>query len=169
MWPPFLVRPVPAEMPALNPDLVTVTVEDTNGVLKEGLPVYVFDGSSYTGYSGTSDVNGAVDFDLPDGSYRFRADYNGTQFWSGEVIHCSIPGYDAARVEVTLPVLVTVVGADAVPQERLPVNVFNGATYTGFSDTINPYHPRGASMDLALSRSIPNIAYHVNGMYQISP
>ena len=37
---------------------VTITVEDTNGDPKEGLPVYAFDGTTYTGYNGTTDVNG---------------------------------------------------------------------------------------------------------------
>jgi hypothetical protein len=71
-----VVRPVPAKLPLFEPDNVTVTVEDTNGTPKEGLPVYVFDGSSYTGYNDISDVNGVVVFDLPDGSYRFRSDLN---------------------------------------------------------------------------------------------
>ena len=128
-----VVRPGPAEMPLLNPDLVTVTVEDTNGLPKEGLLVYVFNSSSYTGYSGTSDVNGEVAFDLSDGSYRFRADINGTQFWSGEVNHCDVPGCAEATVVVTLPVVVTVQDTNGVLKEDVSVYAFDDAAYTGYS------------------------------------
>jgi hypothetical protein len=37
---------------------VTITVEDTGGVPKQGLPVYAFSGGSYTGYNGTTDAAG---------------------------------------------------------------------------------------------------------------
>jgi RHS repeat-associated protein len=110
-------------------------VEDTNGTPKEGLPVYVFDGSSYTGYNDISDVNGVVVFDLPDGSYRFRSDLNGTQFWSGTSNHCDVPGCSEATVVVTIPVTVTVEDTDGLPKEGLPVYAFSGGTYTGFNGT----------------------------------
>jgi hypothetical protein len=82
-----MVRPVPIELPLLDPDSVTETVEDTNSDPKEGLPVYVFDEATYTGFNGTTDVNGEVSLTLPQGDYRFRSDLNGTQFWSGETNH----------------------------------------------------------------------------------
>ncbi len=116
---------------------VTVTVLDTNAVLKEGLPVYAFDGPTYTGYSGVSDINGEVELTLPQGAYRFRADYDGTQFWSGEVNHGTVPGCETATIELTLPVTVTVLDTDAVPQEGLSVYVFDGATYSGYNDTMD--------------------------------
>jgi RHS repeat-associated protein len=114
---------------------VTVTVEDTNGVLKEGVPVYVFDGTTYTNFTGTTDINGEVEFTLLQGSYRFRADFNGTEFWSGETNHCDIPGCESASVVVTLPVTVTVEDTDGLPKEGLPVYAFDGSTYTGFNDS----------------------------------
>jgi RHS repeat-associated protein len=114
---------------------VTVTVEDTDGAPKEGLAVYAFDGTTYTGYNGTTDINGEVEFTLPVGDYRFRSDLNGTQFWSGEINHCAIPGCEGATVVVTIPVTVYVENTDAVPQEGLPVYVFDEATYTGYHGT----------------------------------
>jgi hypothetical protein len=113
----------------------TVTVEDTDGTAKDGLPVYAFDGTTYTGYNGTTDVNGEVTLTLPQGDYRFRSDLNGTHFWSDEINHCTIPGCETATVVVTLPVTVTVTNTDAVPQGGLPVYVFDEATYTGFNGT----------------------------------
>ncbi|GMR11318.1 MAG: hypothetical protein BMS9Abin28_2147 [Anaerolineae bacterium] len=64
------------------------------------MPVYAFDGSTYTGFNGTKDVDGQVDFTLPQGDYRFRADVGGEQFWSGETNHCTIPGCLEALVEI---------------------------------------------------------------------
>ena len=116
---------------------VTVTVEDTDGAPKAGLPVYVFDGATYTGFNGTTDASGQVSFTLPEGSYRFRADLNGTQFWSGTANHCAVPGCSAASVVVTLPVTVTVEDTDGTPKAGLPVYVFDGTTYTGFNGTTN--------------------------------
>jgi hypothetical protein len=107
-----MVRPAPIERPLLDPDAVTVVVEDTNGDPKEGLPVYVFDGTSYTGYNDITNASGEVVFDVPEGSYRFRSDLNGTQFWSGETNHCNIPGCSNATVVVTIPVTVTVEDTD---------------------------------------------------------
>jgi len=130
-----MVRPAPAGQPLLEPAAVTVTVQDTNGAPKEGLPIYVFDGSSYTGINGISDVNGEVVFDLQDGSYRFRSDLNGTQFWSGTSNHCDIPGCSEATVEVTIPVTVTVQDTDGVLKEGVPVYAFDGSTYTGYTGT----------------------------------
>jgi RHS repeat-associated protein len=114
---------------------VTVTVQDTDTVPAEGLEVYAFDGSEYTGFHGTTDANGAVNFTLPQGDYRFRADLNGTQFWSGETNHCTVPGCESAGVTVTKPVLATVASELGDPYPELPVYVFDGDTYTGFSGT----------------------------------
>ena len=35
---------------------------------------------------------------LPEGNYRFRADLNGTQFWSGKSNHCAVPGCTEAAM-----------------------------------------------------------------------
>jgi len=76
---------------------VTVTVQDTDGAPKAGLPIYAFtlsgtgSGAAYTGYHGTTDADGLAVFTLPQGDYRFRADLNGTQFWSSAGDDCSLP------------------------------------------------------------------------------
>ena len=54
-----------------------VTVRDTDDDPKSGIRVYVFDGTTYTGYNGTTDASGQVTFTLPVGDYRFRAIYEG--------------------------------------------------------------------------------------------
>ncbi|MDY7034990.1 MAG: DUF6531 domain-containing protein, partial [Thermodesulfobacteriota bacterium] len=65
--------------------IAEVMVGSSSGTL-EGVNVYVFSGGgSYLGISGTTDSNGQVQFELPPGGYQFRGDYQGNQFWSGEV------------------------------------------------------------------------------------
>ena len=71
---------------------VVVAVADTDGSPREGVPVYAFDGETYTGAHGTTDAAGEAVLELPDGSYRFRADLDGTHFWSGVANHCALPG-----------------------------------------------------------------------------
>jgi hypothetical protein len=114
---------------------VTVTVQDTDNAPKAGLNVYTFDGSTYTGYHAVTDLNGEAAFTLPQGSYRFRADLNGTQFWSSETNHCTLPGCEAVQIQVTKPVTVTVSDTDSTPKEGLNVYAFIGAAYTGFNGT----------------------------------
>ncbi|MCB0117703.1 MAG: carboxypeptidase regulatory-like domain-containing protein, partial [Anaerolineales bacterium] len=115
----------------------TVTVVDTENNPKVGVNVYAFNGATYTGYHGTTDSNGQVNLTLPQGSYRFRADFNGTQFWSGASNHCDVPGCTAASVTVTNGVLVTVTDTDGAPKAGIKVYAFNGSTYTGYNATTN--------------------------------
>ena len=53
------------------PQPVLVSVQSTDGTPMSGLAVYAFDGTTYTNYSGTTDVNGQVSLRLPPGNYRF--------------------------------------------------------------------------------------------------
>ncbi len=114
---------------------LTVTVKDTDGASRAGLSVYAFDGTTYTGYSGTTDTNGQAQFTLPEGSYRFRADLNGTQFWSGDQNGCTLPGCMGAEITVTFPLTVTVKDMDGTPASGLQVYAFDGTTYTGYNRT----------------------------------
>jgi CSLREA domain-containing protein len=116
---------------------VSVTVQDTDGLPQSGLRVYAFNGSTYTGHSGTTDESGQVSLTLPLGSYRFRADLNGTQFWSDTENHCDVPGCVSAGVTVSTPVTVTVLGTDGALGPGLSVYAFNGSTYTSYSKTTN--------------------------------
>ena len=117
------------------PSAVSVTVQDTNNALQSGLKVYVFNGSTYTGHSGTTDSHGQVIFTLPPGSYRFRADFNGTQFWSNTQNDCTLPNCTSDSITVTLPVTITVQDTDGTAKPGLPVYAFTGTTYTGHKST----------------------------------
>ena len=115
-----------------------VTVSDTTGALQEGLSVYAFSGATYTGQTGVTNIDGQVSFTLTPGAYNFRADLNGTQFFSGIIAGintCTVPGCTTDSVTVTTPVIVTVQDTDSVPQEGLPVFAYSGTTYTGKTGT----------------------------------
>ena len=52
----------------------------------DGAKAYVFTVSgAYLGIQQTTDAQGTALFELPAGAYKFRADYLGSQYWSGEV------------------------------------------------------------------------------------
>jgi len=129
------IRPAPLARPFLEEGDVIVTVLDTDASPQEGLPVYAFDGPSYTGIHGTTDPLGQVTLNLPDSDYRFRSDLNGTQFWSGEANHCTVPGCTAAGITVSIPVTISVADTDGIPQEGLPVYAFSGGAYSGYHGT----------------------------------
>ena len=77
----FTWQDTTVEVPMADAD-ITVTSSDSE---LEGVKVYVFSVSgSYLGISGTTDSVGKVAFRLPAGTYKFRADYKGSQYWSGE-------------------------------------------------------------------------------------
>ncbi|RPH74906.1 hypothetical protein EHM76_02675, partial [bacterium] len=115
--------------------VITVTVRNTAGEPHAGLPVYAYDGGTYTGYSKTTGANGEAVFTLPSGSYRFRSDDNGTQFWSGPENHCDAPGCESAVITVSIPLTITVVDTRGTAQSGLAVYVYDANTYTGFSKT----------------------------------
>ena len=118
---------------------VEITVFEGDGQPMVDVPVYVFDGETYTGFNDTTDAEGKVSITLPEGEYRFRADVDGTQFWSGEENHCSVPGCGSVTFTIPLPVLVTVLNTDTEPMAELPVYAFEGETYSGFNGTTDEY------------------------------
>ena len=73
--------------------LVNVAMADAEvtvtgaGFPQEGIKVYAFtvDGT-YLNLSQTTDSDGHVTFRLPANTYTFRADYQGSQFWSGDEV-----------------------------------------------------------------------------------
>jgi hypothetical protein len=71
-------------------------------------------------YNGSTNASGQVTFTLPFGNYRFRADKNGVQYWSGPSNHCIVPG--CTNVTVTLTTGGASNGERALAQTRLPVN-----------------------------------------------
>ena len=98
-----------------------VRVVNTAGTAQAGLQVYVFNDASYTGYHTTTDVNGQATFTLPIGGYHFRADLNGTEFWSDTANDCAVPGCAAVAITVTQALVVSVQDTNGAAQAGLPV------------------------------------------------
>jgi hypothetical protein len=90
-------------------------------------------------FNRSTNANRHVTFTLPQGSYRFRADFDNVQFWSNTQNDCTLPACESARVEVTNPIYVAVVNTDGVSLQGLSVYAFNGSTYTGNSGITDNY------------------------------
>ena len=77
----------------------TVTVSRGGGVPLSGVKCYVFGVQGiYLGLYGSTDAEGRVAFDLADGSYRFRIDYLGDQFWTAAA---TVP--DTFSIDLDIP------------------------------------------------------------------
>jgi len=67
--------------------LLQVTVEKGPGIPMEGIATYLFNTSgAYLGLSQVTTASGLAEFSVPEGEYKVRADYLGSQFWSQEVL-----------------------------------------------------------------------------------
>jgi ribosomal protein S11 len=73
--------------------LVTIPMADAeitvtwSGFPVDGVPVYAFSETGrYLNLSGTSDAAGQAVFRLAAGTYQFRADYQGSQYWSAATV-----------------------------------------------------------------------------------
>ncbi len=112
---------------------VLVTVSDGVGGVISGVPVYVFKDTIYTNRNGTTDVNGQVTFNLPEGDYNFRADVNGVQYFSADTGGpCTVTACTSTTVTAAVfaDVTVTVANANGSVGSGVPVYVFSGTTYT---------------------------------------
>ncbi len=78
-----------------RPFTVRVVDAQNNGI--ENVRVYAFTSDeSYTSVYGNTDSSGVVVFDLPNGSYKFRANYRRSEYWSDVV---QTPGQDSASIQ----------------------------------------------------------------------
>ena len=75
-----------------------LSVQTGGGSPMAGINTYVFsETGTYLGLKGGTDTDGRVCFDLADGTFRFRADHLGCQFWSDAV---GVPGTLAQTVAI---------------------------------------------------------------------
>ena len=77
---------------------VTISVRSSQAQGQPDLPVYVFNGTTYSGLSGVTGADGTVTLWIPAGSYRFRADQFDLQFFSSDENHCTVPECTTAVV-----------------------------------------------------------------------
>ena len=95
---------------------ITVSASYPAATAISNVPVYLFnEAGTYQGKNATTDTGGVVSFRLPNQSYKVRADYLGSQYWSdpfqsqnatvaiprGElVVHVVNAGSDVAGAQV---------------------------------------------------------------------
>jgi Flp pilus assembly pilin Flp/ribosomal protein S11 len=111
----------------------TVRVVDSFGQGLGEVNVSAFnEQKQYTGVSDATDARGETVLWLVDGSFRFRADYQGNSYWSETV---STPALSQATLEVDIaPFVVSVFTRQGAPAVDVPVHVYRpGGTYTGIS------------------------------------
>ncbi len=116
-----------------EPVNLAVTVVTDKGRVLSGVRVYAFtESGSYTGKYATTDGSGTALFDLEDfadGTYKFRVDYLGSQFWS-QVI--TIPGATAVEVVIEEETVEVTVTTGSGPAEGMRVYLFSeSGSYLG--------------------------------------
>lgn len=114
---------------ALADTIVEVSVSDSASNPQVGLSVHAFDGSTDIGESAVTDATGSALLSLPDGSYRFLIDKNGTEFYTGAANHCSTPSCTSVTHVIPEDVLVTVTSSAGGPEAGLSVYAFDGTVY----------------------------------------
>ncbi|MCP4723101.1 MAG: hypothetical protein GY860_26920 [Desulfobacteraceae bacterium] len=114
-----------------------LALEKSPGSPLADIKVYAFSGAgTYLGQSATTGDQGLVSFDLPEGDYKFRADYLGYQFWTDVL---SMPGTSSHTL--TIPhedVTITLQGQyqNSFPIQGAKTYLFTGSgTYQGISSS----------------------------------
>jgi hypothetical protein len=110
----------------IHEGLASITVSQGSTLLAN-VPVYVFSSAgAYLGINASTDVDGVVEFILPEGTYKFRADYQGAQFWATYAVTAHQVNEVALNTGGGAFVL-TVEKAAGVPLTGIPVYVFSPA------------------------------------------
>ncbi|MCG8688323.1 MAG: hypothetical protein MI892_25850, partial [Desulfobacterales bacterium] len=138
---------------------IALTVEKPAGQVLAGVKVYAFSSSeSYLGLNQTTTDEGIVSFELPEGEYKFRADYLGYKFWTDVL---SVP--ETVSQSLTIPhedVVVSVAGQyqSAFAVQGVKTYLFSASgSYMGLNATTDA--------NGQVVYSLPNQAYKVRADY----
>ncbi|CAB1063454.1 Flagellar hook-length control protein FliK [Olavius sp. associated proteobacterium Delta 1] len=104
----------------------TATVQENETTPLQDIRVYLFHASgSYLNLNQLTDAAGQVAFDLPEGTYRVRADYLGYRFWSTDTLVAADTDIDLdiAHQDVTITVS-GVYDQISEPLQNIPVYLF---------------------------------------------
>ena len=133
----FLILPLITSLFFISPlwadEDIELYVGTNNGITLAGLSVYAFNESgSYTGVKAVTNSSGQAIFDSSNfatGTYKFRVDYLGNQFWSPVVTIPSTLTLDVIIEEETAEVTVT---TGAGPSQGIRVYLFSSSgSYLG--------------------------------------
>lgn len=120
-----------------NEQDVSISVIDGSGSGINNVRVYAFsDSGSYVGIYGNTGADGVISLPLPEGSYKFRADYRGNQYWSDTI---AAPGTSHTTIETGEGTsTVTTNDASGLPVANVRVYAFTAAgSYTGVYGNTN--------------------------------
>ena len=100
----------------------------------DNVPVYVFTaGGSYLGLHTNTASGGTAEFILPEGTYKFRADFQGGRYWATQ----AVAAHQVNEVALAMgggTFVLTVEKAAGVPLSGIPVYVFSSAgSYLGLT------------------------------------
>jgi protocatechuate 3,4-dioxygenase beta subunit/Flp pilus assembly pilin Flp len=99
----------------LGQETFPVTVVDAENGGISGVRVYAFnDEERYTGLTGVTDENGVVTIDLPEGVFRFRANFRRHEYWSSSVDVTALPGAEIATGQAAVTVQVSDAAGDGI-------------------------------------------------------
>lgn len=106
-----------------------------SGQAVEGIRVYVFSAEgAYLNLNRTTDADGTVEFRLPVGTYKFRADYQGDRFWATADISADVT--NPVRIDTGGGQFMLSVDTDSGPLAGVKVYVFNTSdAYLGIYGT----------------------------------
>ena len=140
--------------------LLTVTLEKEAGVLLGGIKTYLFNTSgSYLNRTETTDSSGMVQYDVPAGDYRIRADLLGYQFWSSDttVSDDTSMVFDIPHQDITIT-------AEGVYQSTYtPISSVNVYLFTASGSYVNVNGTTDLNGNVIFS--LPEAAYKVRVDY----
>lgn len=126
--------------PAQTSATITITIREINvhvmnarGLTLADIPVHAYTSAeAYAGSSETTNSNGMAVFTLPDGSYKFRADYKGQPYWSETITTTSTTSVNIRIPEA--PFTVRIHNRQGQAVSNVPVYAFNTeGAYSGIS------------------------------------
>jgi uncharacterized GH25 family protein/Flp pilus assembly pilin Flp len=116
---------------------VTIIDDAGKGIKESNLSVYGYtENGSYTGIYDRTNGNGRARLEVPAGTYQFRVDYRGNEYWSEKI---TVPGTDEAVIKTEeRPFTVSVVNNSGNPIKNIRVYAFtDNGTYFGLNSKTN--------------------------------
>ena len=118
----------------INQGTAIVTMKQNENPLEQA-KVYVFtESETYLGLNNTTNAQGIAEFILPEGTYRFRGDFQGNQYWATAQINA----HEENNVLINTgggSFTLHVQHDDGTPMDDIPVYLFNGSqSYLGLSN-----------------------------------
>jgi len=140
--------------------ILQITVDKGEGLPLAGIKTYLFSASgSYLGFYQITDDSGMAQFNVPEGSFKIKADYLGSKFWTGET---SVTG--DTDIELTIPhkdVVITVQGS--YQEASSPIQGIKTYLYSSSGTCLSKYGATDADGHVIFN--LPQISFKVRADY----